>query len=174
MTSAYPIEDVFEKLAESNFIGLLKAQYTRNDEFLKNFPLRWIIDTVGVTGNGIVYTNVTWTDMKTKFGWGFSKGKVISPLIDWIFIRPDVATAIRKNKITINSLLSNGILNFHFFIVKTKAVKYFLSACTEVIEKVEESSSSNDEDEIDEYPDVPKGIDYQAIVQSARNVKHHR
>ena len=35
--NAYPIEDIFEKLKESNFIGLLKAQYTRNDEFLKKF-----------------------------------------------------------------------------------------------------------------------------------------
>ena len=112
--------------------------------------------------------------MKTKFGWGFNKGKVISPLIDWIFIRPDIATAIRNNKITINNLLRSGILNFHFFIVKTKAVKFFLSACTEVIEKVEESSSSDDEDKDDDYPDVPEGIDDQAIVKVPKKFKHVR
>lgn len=160
----YPIEDTFEKLKEQNFISILKTKYTKSSDFLIRFPVIWSFDNSKTN----VYDNTTWTDMKTKFGWGFSSGKCISCLIDWIFIRPDLKTSLANLQISLDSIISHGILNYHFFIVKTKAVNYFLSACTSDL-LIYESSDDDADDANDSEVNiiVPFGIDDEAIETDA-------
>jgi hypothetical protein len=158
-----PIEDTFERVKEKNFIKLLQMKYLKKPSFLKSFPIDWKYTS---SKNNVVYNDVTWTEMKTLNGWGFSKGKPISILIDWIFLRPDIESAINANLIKIDEVICHGILNYHFFIVKTKAVSYFLSVCIELVERPEFESESEEDDL--EPNRAPMGIDDEAVVKKRK------
>ena len=107
------IEDEFEKLIEKQYIPVLRKKYEKNLQFLEKYPLKWSYDNV----IGVPF-DVTWTEMKQLHNFGFCEGSVIGSLITWIYLRPDVTTDFYSGILTSKKIVSHGVLNYHFFLVK--------------------------------------------------------
>ena len=90
--------------------------------------------------------NITWELMKKSYGWGYAKGSRIHSLVTWIYIRPDIKTAIQSEIINLDDVLKHLVLNEHYFIVEKSAIAYLKSHCLRVLDDAS-SNSGTDEDE---------------------------
>ena len=143
-----PEEDEIEKIKEEQVFPLISKLHSNevDNVFLRNYPLEWI-----VSNKICVFKDITWSEMKKHYNWGFCGGQAIVNFIDWIYIRPDVSNGLDSDIIGgISGLVKKGTLNKHYFVVKTKAVEYFLSKCATLIDRPRPySNSSDEEDEIE-------------------------
>jgi len=139
-----PEEDELEQIKEREVLPIIaRLKILITDEvFLQNYPLNWKLST-----SICLFRDITWSEMKKYYNWGFSSGKAIANYIDWIYIRPDVSNGLQSDIIGgIEGLLKKGSLDIHYFIVKTKAVDYFLKACSKLLERPRRTSSSSDDE----------------------------
>ena len=91
--------------------------------------------------------NISWALMKKSYGWGYAKGSRIHSLVTWIYIRPDIKTAIQSEIINLDDVLKHLVLNEHYFIVEKSAIAYLKSHCLRVLDDAASSNSDTDEDE---------------------------
>ena len=144
-----PEEDELEIIKEKEVLPLISKLRSNevDDVFLRNYPLEWI-----VSNKLCIFKDISWSEMKKHYKWGFSGGQAIANFIDWIYIRPDVANGLDSDIIGgISGLVKKGTIGKHYFLVKTKAIKYFLSKCVTIIDRPRQSVSysSDEEDEIE-------------------------
>ena len=147
----------FEKTIEHNiYKNMISNVFVKNLLFLKQFKLKW-------KEKRHVPSNISWTDMKENYDWGFLKGSHLSPILTWIYLRPDIACAIRQKYIRIKILFKHGVLNQHYFLVKQNAIQYIKLHCIKLVSPV----SYILEDELKESPQrkISKLIDDEAIEE---------
>ena len=108
-----PEEDELEIIKEKGVLPLISKLRSNEVDFvfLRNYPLEWI-----VSNKLCIFKDITWSEMKKHYKWGFSGGQAIANFIDWIYIRPDVANGLDSD-ITggISGLIKKGTLGKHFF-----------------------------------------------------------
>ena len=135
---------------ESLAASIISKRHFRDDLFIQRFPTDWTLPS-----SVSLFRDITWTEMKKFYHWGFCKGSVIHSTITWIYIRPDIATSINSDLVGgIIGLLAKGTLNIHFFVVKLKAINYFLSKASNLITRpLSDDEESSDDNNIDNSPD---------------------
>ena len=72
--------------------------------------------------------NISWELMKKSYGWGYAKGSRIHPLVTWIYIRPDIKTAIKDEIITLYQVIKHLTLNEHYFVVEACIMDTYTSS----------------------------------------------
>ena len=131
------LEDPYERLLEPYAIQIANQIFSKNNQFLDEFPIEYSLST-----SISLYNDISWTEMKSEYNWGFSKGNILGDGITWIYIRPDIFLRFNSNIVGgAEGLIRKGYINQHYFVVKTKAVDYFKSKCSNLIER----PSANDD-----------------------------
>lgn len=146
-----------ESQIESQFKRVIDSKYRKDDKILSKFKNYKEPRTVPL--------NITWENMKKKYGWGFKKGSVINPLITWIYLRPDLKRSLEKENLESKDIVKRFILNEHYFITEAKAIAYLKLHCGGLVEMTEkEISSSSDESEDNDIKSVAESeLSFQAL-----------
>jgi hypothetical protein len=106
--------------------------------------------------------------MKENFNWGFLRGSHLSKIVTWIYLRPDIAVALRMQYITDDILFKNGLLNHHYFLVKRNAIRYLKLHCKKLISPFKYSDISEQEETELPKRKISKLIDDEAIEVNDR------
>ena len=77
-----------------------------------------------------------------------AKGSRIHSLVTWIYIRPDIKTAIQNEIINLDDVLKHLVLNEHYFIVEKTAIAYLKSHCLRVVNAPINSDRDENEGEV--------------------------
>jgi hypothetical protein len=104
--------------------------------------------------------NITWELMKKSYGWGYAKGSRIHSLVTWIYIRPDIKSAINNEIISIGDVFRHLLLNEHYFIVENTAINYLKSHCLRVFD----APTASDSEEADDDTEVCYIIIFNSII----------
>jgi hypothetical protein len=138
MQSGDPIESQFDRETQIEFFvqKIIKARYVLKPNLARAFA--------SFVDKRTIPHNITWERMKKEYGWGYSKGSRIDPLITWVYIRPDVKKALKTDGLTLSEVFTNLVLiNEHYFIVEKKAIAYLKLHCNRVT--FEEEEEEDDE-----------------------------
>jgi hypothetical protein len=124
INKSYITSDSLELMNETLGISLCQKKFNYSKDFIAKFPILW-------KSNVTISPNIEWIDMKNSHGWGFIEGSQLHPIIDWIYIRPDVFKELKSETVgSLTGIFQKGILNTHYFFVKTKAIEFFKSRST--------------------------------------------
>jgi hypothetical protein len=147
-----------ESEIEKYFIPILASNFRRDEKLLEKFKdfkeLRPIPH------------NISWEMMKDQYGWGYRKGSIISSLITWIYLRPDVKLALdnENNENIKNSTMTvKFILNEHYFLVEQRAIEYLKNHCTDFISDGGDTSDKEDDNENSSRASDTSELSYQAL-----------
>ena len=119
--SMISVEAQNENVNEMLGIKIAKKKYIIEEgrEFMKEFPIKWSNSTP-------IANSINWSEMKEVHGWGYLDGSIMHSMINWIYIRPDVADCLDSDKVGgPKGLICKAIPNTHYFLVKEKAIAYF-------------------------------------------------
>ena len=130
----------FEATVEINiYNNIIQKMFVKDSQFLKRFRLNW-------KDPRFVPSNISWINMKEDFDWGFLKGSKLSEIVNWIYLRPDIAFAVLDSgNLTVETLFKNGLLNQHYFLVKKNAVAYLLMHCEKVVSPTKDTNYEEEE-----------------------------
>jgi len=136
-----------ELIIEPSAIALANLLYREDLEFLRLFPLNWMLPS-----SIFLFNDISWTEMKENYNWGFCKGNIFNNLVSWVYIRPDINNKFYSSLVGgIDGLVRKGVINQHYFVVKLKAINYFKSKCNQLLERpISDGDFSSEEENDDE------------------------